>query len=190
MRRNLTIAMILAVLACLAAPVFAQEAGEGEAYADTWIQPGMGLIGGGANGWAYYGLNSNSVSSTHFGVFGWGGYTLEGGLNLGPYLNVYFDSDSTSTTYGVSLGIQASRYFGAGSFMIFVRSTERIHFWGSAEADFGLTGFSTMADAGLAFPLSDNLFLEAGPELYFYANDSFNYYYLTVGLNLGLTVQF
>jgi hypothetical protein len=147
------------------------------------LDPGLILVGGGSDASLYYSLSTSSDSGAFaFSVYGWGGYTLAGGMNIGPYLGV-----SYNTGFSMSPGIQLSYYMSSGSSLFFIRSIDRLNF-GSSSGDFSLNGFSTELALGVSPQITDYLLLDVGPYLYLYSSTGLDYLYLQVGLEVGLVV--
>jgi hypothetical protein len=193
-KRNMLAVVCCCVLAFTAAlPAGAQPA----------LEQGLVLVGGGSdvNGWFDI-ATSSDTTDTSLSLYGWGGYTLAGGLNIGPYVSISWNStenatDGTgSTSLNISPGVQLSYYASLGSILVFIRTIDRVSFWtgsttvsgSTTDYDFQLSGFSTQLNAGVAFTLTEYLLLNAGPALYLYVNKDATYYHIEAGIDLGLVV--
>jgi hypothetical protein len=198
MRRALTTAIILAfcVLPCALAAAQSSEAA---------LEPGLLLIGGGSGSWGYFTLATSSDNApSYISVYGWVGYTLAGGLCVGPYLSLSWDSseNTTASTSSSSLylypGFQVSYYLSAGSMMMFMQARETVQLGTSSSTasgttttnGFSLSGLSSSLSAGISASITDYLLLNVGPTMEYYTSiaTTYDYHHFRLGFDLSFVV--
>lgn len=194
MKRTLAAGFIL--LLCAMPGAFAQA---------SPLEPGLLLLGGGSGSYGWFTLATTSTTSnSYINVYGWLGYTLAGGSNIGPYVSLYWNKSSdteypdqnNSSSLTIYPGFQFSYYGSVGAVLLYFRANETIQLWTSSSTSSGTTtsydlsvsGLSTEVTVGVSSPITDYLLLDVGPNLNYFMSFTSDYMHLRVGFEVELVV--